>query len=288
MAKKGLGRGLGALLNTEEVVDTVFDKKDIVELKITEIEPNANQPRNYFDAEKLAALSESIKEYGVLQPIVVKQLETGFYKIIAGERRWRAARMAGMKKIPVIIKEYDNKETMEIALIENLQRENLNPIEEAMGFRELMNDFGLTQEELSKKVGKSRPAIANSLRLLNLPNEIQQLLIEGKLSPGHARAILGTDRKEIQLEAAKKIIDEGLNVRQIEKYIASLQIQPTIDKEEKEDIEKKRYFRSLENSLSNTLGTKVKIMPQKNNKGKIQIDYYSNEEFERLLEIIKN
>ena len=149
MAKKGLGRGLGALLNTEEVVDTVFDKKDIVELKITEIEPNANQPRNYFDAEKLAALSESIKEYGVLQPIVVKQLETGFYKIIAGERRWRAARMAGMKKIPVIIKEYDNKEMMEIALIENLQRENLNPIEEAMGFRELMNDFGLTQEELS-------------------------------------------------------------------------------------------------------------------------------------------
>lgn len=288
MAKKGLGRGLGALLNTEEIVDTVFDKKDIVELKITEIEPNANQPRNYFDAEKLAALSESIKEYGVLQPIVVKQLETGFYKIIAGERRWRAARMAGLKKIPVIIKEYDNKETMEIALIENLQRENLNPIEEAMGFRELMNDFGLTQEELSKKVGKSRPAIANSLRLLNLPDEIQQLVIEGKLSPGHARALLGTDRKEIQLEAAKKIIEEGLNVRQIEKYIASLQIQPKIEKEEKEDIEKKRYFRSLENSLSNTLGTKVKIMPQKNNKGKIQIDYYSNEEFERLLEIIKN
>lgn len=288
MAKKGLGRGLGALLNTEEVVDNVFDKKDIVELKITEIEPNANQPRNYFDTEKLAALSESIKEYGVLQPIVVKQLETGFYKIIAGERRWRAARMAGLKKIPVIIKEYDNKETMEIALIENLQRENLNPIEEAMGFRELMNDFGLTQEELSKKVGKSRPAIANSLRLLNLPEEIRQLLIEGKLSPGHARALLGTDRKEIKLEAAKKIIEEGLNVRQIEKYIASLQIQPKIEKEEKEDIEKKRYFRSLESSLSNTLGTKVKIVPQKNNKGKIQIDYYSNEEFERLLEIIKN
>lgn len=287
MAKKSLGKGLGALFNTDEVIDNVLEGQNIVELKLTEIEPNKQQPRRSFDEDKLGALAESIKEYGVLQPIVVKKLETGFYQIIAGERRWRASRLAGIKKIPVIIKEIDSREVMEIALIENLQREDLNPIEEAEGFQKLMDEFGLTQEQLSQKLGKSRPAIANSLRLLNLPDEIKGYLIEGKMSSGHARALLSTDKKEVQLAAAQRIIEEGMSVRQIEAFIAQIQKSPTVKKKSQHDQEMERYLASLENNLSSMLGTKVKIHNNKN-KGKIEIQYYSNDDFERIMRMIKH
>ncbi len=281
-----VGKGVGALFHTDDVIENVLDNQNVVELKLTEIEPNKSQPRRKFDEEKLAALAESVSEYGVLQPIVVKKLDTGFYQIIAGERRWRAARMAKLKKIPVVIKELDDRETMEIALIENLQREDLNPIEEAEGFQELIDNFKLTQEQLSQKLGKSRPAIANSLRLLNLPSEIRQYLIEGKLSSGHARALLAAENKEIQLAAAKKIIDEEMSVRQTEAYIAQLQKKPKNKPKVAQEEEIKRYIVSLENSLSSVFGTKVKIHNNKN-KGKIEIQYYSNEDFERIMSMIK-
>ncbi len=281
-----VGKGVGALFHTDDVIENVLDNQNVVELKLTEIEPNKSQPRRKFDEEKLAALAESVSEYGVLQPIVVKKLDTGFYQIIAGERRWRAARMAKLKKIPVVIKELDDRETMEIALIENLQRENLNPIEEAEGFQELIDNFKLTQEQLSQKLGKSRPAIANSLRLLNLPSEIRQYLIEGKLSSGHARALLAAENKEIQLAAAKKIIDEEMSVRQTEAYIAQLQKKTKNKPKVAQEEEIKRYIVSLENSLSSVFGTKVKIHNNKN-KGKIEIQYYSNEDFERIMSMIK-
>lgn len=285
-AQKGLGKGLGALFNTDEVIENVLEGQGVTELKITEIEPNKNQPRRKFDEEKLEALAESIKEYGVLQPIVVKKLETGFYQIIAGERRWRASRMAGIKKIPAIIKEYDAKTSKEIALIENLQREDLNPVEEAEGFAELMEEFNLTQEELSQKTGKSRPAIANSLRLLNLPKEIKQYLIEGKISSGHARAILAVEKKETQILLAEKVIAEEMSVRQIEAYINQIQKKPTVKKKSAKELEVERYILSLEDTLSSTFGTKVKIHHGKN-KGKIEIQYYSNDDFDRIMKMIK-
>ena len=285
-SQKGLGKGLGALFNTDDVIENVLEGQGVLELKITEIEPNKNQPRRKFDEEKLEALAESIKEYGVLQPIVVKKLETGFYQIIAGERRWRASRMAGIKKIPAIIKEYDLKASKEIALIENLQREDLNPIEEAEGFAELMVEFNLTQEELSQKTGKSRPAIANSLRLLNLPKEIKQYLIEGKISSGHARAILAVEKKETQLLLAQKVISEEMSVRQIEAYINQIQKKPTVKKKSAKELEVERYILSLEDNLSSAFGTKVKIHHGKN-KGKIEIQYYSNDDFDRIMKMIK-
>ena len=287
MAKKRMGKGVAALFHTDDVIENVLENQNVVELKLTEIEPNKNQPRRKFDKEKLGALAESLSQYGVLQPIVVKKLDTGFYQIIAGERRWRAARMANLKKIPVIIKEFDDRETMEIALIENLQREDLNPIEEAEGFQELMDRFQMTQEQLSQKVGKSRSAIANSLRLLHLPKEIRQYLIDGKLSSGHARAILSAEKKEVQMAAAQKIMEEEWSVRQAEAYIAQLQKTPVVKKKTAQQEELERHILSLENKLSTALGTKVKIHHSKN-KGKIEIQYYSNDDFERIMSMIKN
>lgn len=286
MPKKRMGKGVGALFHTDDVIENVLENQNVVELKITEIEPNKNQPRRKFDEEKLAALAESVSEYGVLQPIVVKKLDTGFYQIIAGERRWRAARMAKLKKIPVVIKEFDERESMEIALIENLQREDLNPIEEAEGYKELMDNFQLTQEQLSQKLGKSRPAIANSLRLLSLPKEIRQYLIEGKLSSGHARALLSAETQEVQLAAAKKVIEEEMSVRQTEAYISQLQKTPSVKKKNNQEEEIKRYLISLENNLSSVFGTKVKIHNNKN-RGKIEIQYYSADDFDRIMSVIK-
>ncbi len=286
MAKKSLGKGLGALFNTDEVIDSVLEGQPIIELKLTEVEPNKKQPRRMFDEEKLETLAESIKEYGVLQPIVVKKLDTGFYQIIAGERRWRASRLAGMKKIPAIVKEFDNRATMEIALIENLQREDLNPLEEAEGFRTLMDEFGLTQEQLSVKLGKSRPAIANSLRLLQLPETIKQYLVDGKLSSGHARALLGASDEKIMLAAAQKIIEEDMSVRQTENYIHQLQKVKTEKKKSAKEEETARYLLSLEKKLSSVFGTKVKIHHQKN-KGRIEIQYYSNDDFDRIMNLMK-
>ncbi len=281
--KKGLGKGLGALLNTEEAVDSSLDQS--FELKISQIEPNKDQPRTEFDPDKLNILAESIKKYGVLQPIVVKKLENGFYKIIAGERRWRASKLAGLKKIPVVIRDYDDQETMEIALVENLQREDLNPFEEARGYKELMDLFGMTQEQVAQKVGKSRSAVANSIRLLSLCDEIKDLVLKKELTVGHVRALLATDHEGIQLIAARRIVAEGLNVRQTEALIKNLLQVKKEKKKDPVDEELKRYLATLEKKLSNSLGTKVTIQSKKN-RGKIEIEYYSNDDFERIMNII--
>lgn len=291
--KKGLGRGLEALIPSdikEEIKEP--QKKDetdsslISELKISEVEPNSAQPRSHFDEEGLVALSESIAEYGVLQPIFVSKNKNGFYKIIAGERRWRAAKMAGLKKIPAIVKEITEKEITEIALIENLQREDLNPIEEAKGYKELMEVYHLTQDDIARKMGKSRSAVANCIRLLGLSGSIQQLLIDKKLSSGHARALLAIEDEGIRLMAAEKIIAEGLNVRQTESYISKLSKAPKKKEINKNNEELIIYMKSLEKNLAERLGTKVKIHHGKN-KGKIEIEYYSNDDFERIMGYIK-
>lgn len=276
--KRGLGKGLGALIPENEE----SDKNSIIEVKITDIEANDRQPRKAFDDEALTDLSESIKEHGVVQPIIVRKLGNG-YQIIAGERRWRASRMAGKRTIPAIIKECSNLEVMELALIENLQREDLNSIEEALAYKSLIEEYNMTQEDISKKIGKSRPAIANSLRLLQLPQEIKNLIAEGKITQGHARALLAISGEKRQLEMAEKIIAEQLNVRQIEKMAketkAKKKKQAPLNNYQIEIIQ-------LEERLKTVLGTKVTIQ-HKNNKGKIEIDYYSNEELDRILSILE-
>ena len=287
MAKKGLGKGLGALLNVDSVVETTTEnEKDVKKIKITQIEPNKSQPRTDFDEEKLEALADSIREYGILQPIVVKLNQNGFYTIIAGERRWRAARLAKLKEIPAVVKSFDEKSEKEVALIENLQRENLNAIEEAAGIKELMEDYGLTQEVVARKLGKSRSAIANSVRLLNLPEKVKKAIKEEIISMGHARAILGLADEKQMTDVLEKIISGDFSVRQTEQYINSLKVvkkEKTISKEEEEII---RYIKSLEEKLSSDLGTKIKIVNKKN-KGKIEIPYSSAEDFERIIQLIK-
>lgn len=287
MAKRGLGRGLDALLNTDSVVETTTDyEKDVKIIKITQIEPNKSQPRSEFDEEKLQALADSIAEYGVLQPIVVKLNKNGFYTIIAGERRWRAARIAKLKEMPAIVKNYDEQGEKEVALIENLQRENLNAIEEALGIQELMDLYGMTQEEVAKKVGKSRSAVANSVRLLHLPDGVKKLVKDGALSMGHARALLALENDTVAEEVAKKIIQEDFSVRQTENHIKTLLTVKKKKKVTKEQEEIARYIKSLEQTLSSELGTKIKIV-NKSNKGKIEIPYSSAEDFDRIIKIIK-
>ncbi len=287
MAKRGLGRGLDALLSAESVVETTTEReKDVKIIKITQIEPNKTQPRSDFDEEKLNSLADSILEYGVLQPIVVKLNSNGFYTIIAGERRWRAARIAKLKEIPAIVKSFDEKSEKEVALIENLQRENLNAVEEALGIKELMDVYGLTQEDVSKKIGKSRSAVANSVRLLNLPDSIKAFIKDGVLSMGHARSILALENENLMNLVAEKIIQEDFSVRQTENYIKSLLVEKktkTVSKAEEELI---RYIKSLEESLSSDLGTKIRIVNKKN-KGRIEIPYSSAEDFERIIQLIK-
>jgi len=275
--KKGLGKGLGALIDTENILS---ENSGIVELKITDIEPNKEQPRKNFNQEKLQALAESIREHGVVQPIIVKKQDK-VYTIIAGERRWRAAKMAGLKTIPSIIKDLSSKETMEIALIENLQREDLNPIEEAEAFQKLMEEHGMTQEELSKLVGKSRAAIANSVRLLTLPEKIKDMLINEQLTPGHARALITIEDTEKQLKIAEEIIEKNLSVRETEKLVNEQKNK----KIHKRNVVKDATILDIEEKLKGILGTKVELRHNKN-KGKIVIEYYSNEEFNRIIEFI--
>lgn len=287
MAKRGLGRGLDALLSAESVVETTTEReKDVKIIKITQIEPNKTQPRSDFDEEKLNSLADSILEYGVLQPIVVKLNSNGFYTIIAGERRWRAARIAKLKEIPAIVKSFDEKSEKEVALIENLQRENLNAVEEALGIKELMDVYGLTQEDVSKKIGKSRSAVANSVRLLNLPDRIKTFIKDGVLSMGHARSILALENENLMNLVAEKIIQEDFSVRQTENYIKSLLVEKKTKIVSKEEEELIRYIKSLEESLSSDLGTKIRIVNKKN-KGKIEIPYSSAEDFERIIQLIK-
>ena len=286
MTKKRLGKGLGALLDTDGLEEQ--KQHSIQEIKTSEIGPNKKQPRKNFDEEKLKVLSESIKLHGVIQPIIVKQLENGFYQIIAGERRWRAARLAGLKEIPVVIKEYNKKEVMEIALIENLQREDLNPIEESEAYKNLMDEYALTQEQISERVGKSRSAIANSLRLLHLCEEVKMMLIEDKISNGHARAFLALEEKEHQIELAHKAVNEQLSVRQIEKQVKVMQAEKQ-KKQQKKEYQNDNFtyhLKEIENTLSQQFGTKVKIQPGKN-KSKIEIEYYSNDDLDRLLQLMQ-
>lgn len=277
MKKNGLGKGLGALIreNEQDVTSAA-----VTELKITELEANKNQPRRFFDDQALQELSGSIKEHGVVQPIIVRKLDDN-YQIVAGERRWRAARLAGLKSVPVVVKDYSNVQVMEIALIENLQRQDLNSIEEALAYKSLIEEHDMTQEDISEKIGKSRSAIANTLRLLNLPEVIRDMVVQGKISAGHARALLGIEDKKKQLEIAQKIIDQQLNVRDIEKLV--MQKDKT---DEKKEIKKDVEIIELEEQLKKTFATKVSIIHKKN-KGKIEIEYYSNDDLERILELLQ-
>lgn len=276
--KSGLGKGLGALIpENEEKVDNA-----ITEIKLTDIEPNDKQPRKEFDDSALTDLSESIKEHGVVQPIIVRRLGNG-YQIIAGERRWRASRLAGVKTIPAIVKDCTNLEVMELALIENLQREDLNSIEEAQAYKSLIEEYAMTQEDIARKIGKSRPAIANSLRLLQLPNGIKDMIASGKISQGHARALLAIEGDKKQLEIAEKIIEQQLNVRQIEKLAKTEKKKE--EPKEKEDIYQIEV-KQLEERLKEALGTKVTIQHKKD-KGKIEIEYYSNDELDRIIELME-
>ena len=291
---KGLGRGINALIpdddtNEEKVVVKEIGKEVIKEvpgdtkLKLSLIEPNKEQPRKAFDEDALIELSESIKLYGVLQPLLV-QKKDDYYEIIAGERRWRAAKLAGLKEVPVIIKDYSTQEVMEIALIENIQREDLNPIEEAQAYQRLIKDYRLKQDEVAEKVSKSRAAITNSLRLLKLDPRVQDMVMEGKLSNGHARAIITIEDGDKQFMIAQKIFDEKLSVRDVEKLMKTLD-QPA--KPVKEKPANDFVYRDLEEKMKHIIGTQVVIKNKNNNKGKIEIEYYSQQELERIFEMLQ-
>lgn len=280
--KKGLGKGLSALLTDE---NSSIDFDSITEIKIIDIEPNQGQPRKDFDEEKLTELAASIKLYGVLSPILVKKSDNGYYQIIAGERRWRASKLAGLKTIPAIIKKDENLKAFELALIENLQREDLNPIEEALGYRKLMNEYGLTQDQVSEKMSKSRSSVANSLRLLNLPAEVIDFIEKGKLTVGHAKVLLSVNNPDVIINLANKAVNEKISVRELEELIKKSKKNPKPKKEI--DLNLKLAFETIEKNVSAVLGTKVKIIDN-NNKGKIQIEYYSAKDLERILKIIEN
>ena len=300
-AKKGLGKGLGALLGsdlTEETKKEEPQEKIVVETKIVEvpkevylkismIEPNQEQPRKEFNQEQLEELAESIRNYGVLQPIMVQKKED-LYEIIAGERRWRAAKMAGLKEVPVIIRDFDRQKKMEISLIENVQRSDLNPIEEAMAYRQLIEEFGLKQEEIAERVSKNRATIANSLRLLKLDPRVQELLTQGVISNGHARALLAIEELEQQYGAAELIVKNGLSVREVEKLVKSL-LKPAKEKEpKKEERDLSFIFQDLEERMKSIMGTKVMIHRKDKSKGRIEIEYYSEAELERIVELIES
>ena len=282
MARAKLGRGLGSLFDEP----AISENTDTVEsLRITLVEPNKNQPRHSFDNDKIDELSESIKEHGVIQPIIVVKNDDR-YKIVAGERRWRAAKKAGLKEIPAVIRNYSEFEIAQIALIENLQRENLNPIEEAMGYQTLMSKFNMTQEDVSDKIGKSRSAIANSVRLLSLDEPIRQKLISGEISSGHARALLSVQSPKIRLALLESIIEKGLNVRQTEALAKQLEDAKPKKKKPTVDEQVKAQLAILEDRLSSRLGTKV-TLHHDNKKGKIEIEYYGNRDLDRIISIIE-
>ena len=277
--KFGLGKGLGALIPEEENTE---ETSSVLKISMNLIKANKDQPRKNFDPEKISELAQSIKEHGVIQPIILNK-EEDTYIVIAGERRFRAAKSIGLKEIPAIIMNIDNKEVLEISLIENIQREDLNPIEEAIAYKKLLIDFNLTQEEISSKVSKSRTAITNCMRLLNLDERVQDYLIDEVISEGHGRAILGLNNKEHQYEVAQMVIDENLNVRQTERLVKNFQ------NEKKEKVTEKQndiYYKDIMNKLENRFGTKVFINSKNKNKGKIEIEYYSEEDFERILEVL--
>ncbi|AEE98072.1 ParB/RepB/Spo0J family partition protein [Mahella australiensis] len=279
MPKRALGKGLQALI-PESINET--DEHEIQELRISDIDPNDLQPRKVFDENALSELAQSIKQYGVIQPITVKPVDDR-YMIVTGERRWRAARIAGLKTIPAIVKEFNTKEILEIALIENLQREDLNPIEEAMALKTLIDDFDLTQEELAARVGKSRSAIANTIRLLNLPQSVQDMMMEGLLSAGHARALLSVESEELQQNLAKSAVEKGLTVRELEELIKHQNKEH--NRSDKRNKDSYIPFQEYADSLSRMLGTKVNIVSGKR-KGRIEIEYYDTEDLYRILDVL--
>lgn len=280
MVKKGLGKGLRALIPDE----TNVMKEQVTEISIDLIQPNPYQPRRQFDEDRLEELVESIRQHGVLQPLVVRPLEGG-YQLIVGERRWRAARRAGLSMVPVVIRDVDEIEMMELALIENLQREDLTPIEEAQAFHRLINEFGLTQEELAEVVGRSRSGIANTLRLLNLPEDVQDNVSRGTLSMGHARALLALNNPEQQIEAAELVVKRGLSVRQTEELVRRLVAREKSAAQEVAAMALDPILQDIEDRLRRTLGTRVRISPGEK-RGKIVIDYYSKDDLERILSIL--
>ena len=279
--RRGLAKGLSTMISQ---TPSKIDENVVSELNIIDVEPNKEQPRKAFDKEKLDALTSSISEIGVILPIIVTKKESGRYMIIAGERRWRAAKAAGLKKIPAIIKNYEEKEAAEVALIENLQREDLNPIEEAKGYKSLIDGFSMTQEEISKRVGKSRSAITNSLRILNLPDEIIKYVISGEISQGHGRALLSINDDKLKIEIAKRIIKEGLNVRQVENLVKNLNTQKPKKKKNNSQIDVE--IKSIAEKLSKSFSTKVSIKHGQK-KGEIRIEYYGNDDLDRILKILK-
>ncbi|MCI8427846.1 MAG: ParB/RepB/Spo0J family partition protein [Lachnospira sp.] len=285
---KGLGRGLSALIPEDDEKSEVIVKEIVVKepaeikVRLSQIEPNKEQPRKMFDEDALIELSESIKQYGVLQPLLVQKKED-YYEIIAGERRWRAAKLAGVKEVPVVIKDYSDQEIMEIALIENIQREDLNPIEEAQAYQRLIKDYKLKQDEIAEKVSKSRATITNSLRLLKLDKRVQEMVMEGKLSNGHARTIISVEDKDKQFMIAQKIFDENLSVREVEKLMRELEKPNKVLKKPENDF----VYRDFEENMSKLLATHVTIKNKDNNKGKIEISYYSQEELERIYDLLK-
>ena len=299
--KGGLGKGLDSLIQSspsrpktapkpevkekivEKVVEMVVEKPVEQKIKLSLIEPNREQPRKKFDEEALQELSDSIKQYGIIQPLVVKK-NADYYEIIAGERRWRAAKMAGLKEVPVIIKEYTEQEIVEISLIENIQRENLNPIEEAIAYKRLLDEFHLKQEEVAKRVAKSRTTETNSLRLLKLDEKVQQMVIEEKLTSGHVRALLAIEDKNAQYNIAKKVYDEKLNVRDTEKLV-KLVLSPKAPKVKKK-LTHEEIYHDMEERMKEIFGSKVSIQRKSEHKGKIEIEYYSDEELERILDVM--
>lgn len=291
--KGGLGKGLDSLIsnkvNTQQLntgVNTEAEKADKM-VKISKVEPNREQPRKQFDEESLNELAESIKQYGIIQPIVVCD-KTSYYEIVAGERRWRAAKIAGLKEVPVIIREFTEEELVEIALIENIQREDLNPIEEAQAYKKMMDMFHVKQEDVAKKVSKSRAAVANSMRLLKLCEEVQQMIIDGTLSSGHARCLITIEDPEKQKQIAEQIIEQHLSVRETERLLKKLQKEQPEEKKTKEvDEQLQIIYANLAEQMKQILGTKVEIRQKTMEKGKIEIEYYSQEELSRLIELLK-
>lgn len=283
MAQKGLGRGLGALLG--DFMEEPQEQSAYKLLPLHRVEPNPGQPRQDFDEEELNALAESVRLHGILQPLTVRDMGDGYYQIIAGERRWRAAREAGLDEVPAIVVEADDKKAMELALIENLQRQDLNSVEEALGYQSLITEYGLTQEEAAERVGKSRPAVANSLRLLTLDEKILEMLRNGQLTAGHARAVLVLKTPKKQLEAAQKIANLGLSVRQAELLCKNMAKEPVPVKEE--EVLKIDYVAECEKSLSKHLGRGVKIINGKR-KGRFELEFYGQEDLQALLDALMN
>ena len=293
--KSGLGKGLDSLIPNKknDISDSKVEKKQETEndspksgeimVRINEVEPNRDQPRKDFDEDALMELADSIRQFGILQPLLV-QKKKNYYEIIAGERRWRAAKLAGIKEVPIIVKDYTDQEIVEISLIENIQRENLNPIEEAMAFKRLLQEFQLKQDEVAERVSKSRTAVTNSMRLLKLSPRVQQMIIDDMISTGHARALLAIDDEEQQFILANKIFDEKLSVRETEKLVKAL-------KNPKKEVKKEKpehtfIYENIEEQIKNIMGTKVSVNQKANGKGKIEIEYYSEEELERIYDLL--